>query len=883
MSVRSAIVCLSLVGTAICCQKLSGQETDIPKTATLELLNEFQKIIPYHLAYNQQVLSLNINGQFRIDTAISWKENFKAIENQLDVQYRIVGDNLILFPRKRFLIQGFIYDEQTGESLPGAHLLVLDNQMGSISNEDGYYQMWLPEGPGQFSVSYLGYQEKSSELMIQSAQQVDIRLKPSLDLPEIIVRERENLRQYPDEIEAGKLPLKQMEDFPSIGAAMDLARYLQFMPGVTTGGDGFGGIHVRGGNADQNLVLLDGIPIYNPFHLFGVSSIFNGDAIQKVDLVKSYFSPEYSGRLSSVLNVIVRDGHRNKTSVKASAGLLGTHAVLETPIFENKGTLMLAGQRSHAGSLLKDYSRRSRFNDGNNGHFKPQFWDFYGKLMLFPGPADKLIINLYAGSDTYLDINRYLYENPADTGFYDQYRDEYYWGNQAGGIKWIRNIQGRAFLKINLYHSTYSYRSINAYSELILFNEQEINGLNELIEFRSTIKETGATADLSFLWGLNHRLKTGVGIARHGYTPGIIAYGDQSAQEPLFAIDNSLPQLPDTLFDALSFQSFQIKFYLEDQWDVSDQFKIQGGFNTILFEHAGDNFISWQPRMNINYRINAHQWNLSVNKIFQPQHLISANDNGLPNELWVPATQRIRPQESWSADLRWTHQLSVKSRLSSNVYYKRMWGLVSFKDDPGYLSFGQLDNVDASVWEEDIVTGDGENWGIENSFEYMEDNINLRLNYTFAKSSRFFSNRNLGYIVPYEFEVPHTFNMMGMWNIDQRWKLGLTWQVASGTRYNLIPGSYELFDRSDYFLEEFTVEENGVDLLIMPIYHRLDLVAVFEWGGPQIQQRLKLSLLNMYDRRNIVFPRVYRGEPTEIRLSQGLPFVPSLSYHFSFN
>ncbi|MBK8503410.1 MAG: TonB-dependent receptor [Saprospiraceae bacterium] len=445
-------------------------------------------------------------------------------------------------------------------------------------------------------------------------------------------------------------------------------------------------------------------------------------------------------------------------------------------------------------------------------------------------------------------------------------------------------MNGRAFLKINVYQSRYRYQSINAYQEKISINQQTQPGINELTEFRSSIKETGVKSDVSFLTGFHHQFKSGLNLAIHDYIPGVVAYSDQQDPEPLFSIERDLPQLSDALFDELSFRSRQASVFVEDQWDLTQYWKINMGFNALLFNSDQQCYFALQPRFNIIHEFKSQSLALSINKLSQSQHLITANDNGLPNELWVPASRNIRPQNSWNLDLTWTYLLSDKTTIKSSVFLKKLSGLITFQDNPGYLSYGSLDNVDASIWESDVLTGDGESWGIENSFSHHWTRFSLQLNYTFLKSSRYFAGKNLGYSVPYEFEVPHTVNILGLWQINKNVNLGVTWQLSSGTRYNLIPGDYDLYDKSEYFLDQFTVEDENLDLLIMPIYHRLDLSASYMINrGDKIKHQFKLSLLNLYDRRNIIFPRIYRGDPTDIRFSEGLPFIPSLSYHFSFN
>ncbi|MCB0666313.1 MAG: TonB-dependent receptor [Saprospiraceae bacterium] len=854
-------------------------QTD-PTNATQEILDQLQEIIPYSLAYNEAVLHSAPSSTMQIDPKNSWKENLKIIQDNLQLDYRIIADQLILFPKKRFLIQGFIYDVHTGESLPGAHVVVNGNQIGTSSNEEGYFQLFVPQGIQIISVSYLGYQTLFFEKYFEEPMQKDFELDGTLDLPEIIVTENpEGNTGLATEENGTPLPLSILNEVPSIGAEMDITRYLQLSEGVITGGDGLGGIHVRGGNADQNLILLEDIPIYNPFHLFGTGSIFNSNAVQEARFSKSFVEPDQDGRLSSVLQVNIRDGHRSKKRLDASASLLGSHLLVETPILGNRGTLMLAGQRSHSGSIIRSYSNNIRSIDDNDGFFQPKFWDFYAKTLINLERKDKIIINAYGGTNKHLDINRYLFED-VDTTFTDAYQDEYYWGNLAAGIKWIRELSGKAFLKANFYHSRYFYRSINAYEEKFEVNRQQSNGYFEINEFRSSINESGLRLNLDFLINYRHRVKSGISLALHQYMPGIIAYGEDATQHPDFSIGSPLPDLPDSLFDALSFQSKQASLNVEDIWDFNPNWQIIWGFNLLVFSNSPDFFNSLQPRLSISRKWTENRITFSLIKLYQPQHLISADDNGLPNELWVPATNRVPPQRSWQADLSWVRHFT-STQIRGSIYYKTMSGLVTFREAPGYLIFGTLDNVDASIWEEDMLTGEGVSWGIETNLQHSWSKLLLQFNYTFGKSNRYFPGKYLDLKVPYEFESPHTFNMIGVYSLNERWKIGASWQLSSGTRYNLVPGSYDIYDNAYYFLDQIEVPENTVDLLIMPVYHRLDLSLSYFLQGNRLSHQLKLGLLNVYDRKNIVFPRLYRDVTTEVRYVQGLPFIPSLSYRLT--
>ncbi len=861
---------------------LLGQ-SDQGHKSVKKLLKEFDEMIPYHLAYSETVLKYVRPGTVHLDPGISWKKNLTKIEAHLEARSRIVGDNLLLFPKKRFLLSGYIFDKSTGESLPGAHVWIDSQGRGTSSNDAGFFQLWLPEGTHACAVSYLGYQSQNLSLEMNANQLANFHLDASLDLPEIVVEADDT--DIATHSASEKIPLSQMQDLPSLGATMDIARHLQFIPGITTGGDGLGGLHVRGGNADQNLVLLDDIPIYNPFHLFGISSVFNGYAMQKANLSKSYFSPQHMGRLSSVLDITMRDGHRHNTTINASLGLMSIQGTIETPIFNKGGTLMLSGQKSLMGGLVRSYSSRQKSDADVDGYSRPDFWDFNGKMMVQLNPSNKLILNTYLGGDHYRDLSTYFLENPADTSFRDQYRDEYNWGNWASGLKWLHDFNGRSFLDINIYHSRYEYNSLNGYTEQFSINNIEQNGISDLTEFQSSIRENGMKIHLSLLSGYDHQIKTGIQISAHHYIPGIIAYQDINGGPPSFDINRSLPSFGNESFDTLNFKSQQISLFFEDQWKINTRWEIKGGLSATYFRNKDDNFFSLQPRFQVSHRIGPSRVALSFNKLLQAQHLITTNDNGLPNELWVPATRKIAPETSYTADISWDYlHPSGHSQITSKVYYKKMQNLVAFRDDPGFLNFGPLDNIDASIWEEDIITGSGESWGIENSYHRQWEKWSAGVHNTFAKSSRLFSDKNLGFKVPYEYEVPHVLSLQSIFHLNAKWHFGLTWQLSSGTRYNLNPGYYDLYDRDDFLLEEFDVLDEEIELLVMPTYHRLDLTCTYKIESEKSTHLFKVSLLNVYNNLNVLFPRIYPSTPiTDIRLSEGLPFIPSLSYNFSLH
>jgi hypothetical protein len=846
-----------------------------------------QKYIPYPLAFASHVIpeSERFNLSFDLDTP--WRQILRQVLDQADLEFKIIDKNAIILPKKKFSCSGYIYDEETGESLPGAHLILSYQSKGWIANDEGYFQLLLPEGKVAIEISYLGYQLKKLELEVTRNTTMDFYLQGSLDLPEVVVHDIFSNSASSMSMNGDvQIPTKALAGYPSLGYSMDVSRYLQLEPGVSTGGDGFGGMHVRGGGADQNLVLLDDIPIYNPFHMLGVTSIFNGDAIQQATFSKDYFAPKYSGRLSSVLSLRMRDGNRDSTVVNAGVSALDAHAMLEMPVAAGKGTIMLAGQRSHAGDLVRLYSKNQKAISDNQGFLLPKYRDYYAKALLDLSPRDKLILNFYMGSDDFTDVDDLRFDNADDTQDVHQYRDEYQWGNLAMGLRWLHAAGSNLFFRTNAYLSRYKYQSINGYLNTLQDQTASEILISELTEFRSLVREIGVDHEINLLAGRDHFIAAGVGYRNFNYVPGIVAYdGEEGELNPeIFEKELPLPNLPDSYFDDLQFSHWQLQGFASDHWTINSGWSLDYGFHTRLFMNdEGARYFSLEPRASLKHLIGKHDVSLSFSYVQQPQHLLSGSDSGLPNELWVPSSEAIKPQSVTLVDCSAKLEIRPRTYWEPSIYYRKMNNITSFVEEPNFLNFGRLSNVDASAWEEDLTVGNGESWGIENNFRLITSRLFLNGTYTFSKSWRQFDEKYLGYILPYGFERPHEFSLLGNFALGKRLQLSLSWQWGSGVALPLAAGEYDLFDRLDFFQETIFVPENDVELLIMPAYHRLDVSTSYAFSKGRCNHTFKISLLNVYNADNISFPTIAPfGESGSIRFVGGLPFIPSLAYHINF-
>ncbi len=851
-----------------------------------EILTQVQEFIPFRISFAQHLIPKEHRFVMPQFTTIGWRRTLTSLLDEAELDFRIIEENLIIYPKKKLLCHGFVFDDVTGESLPGAHISVPNRARGTVSNDEGYFQILLPIGPIEILVSYLGYESLPLKETLEEDLQINIRLKPSLELPEIVVNEATTTAGLQVEPAGNQnLPLSELSNLPGLGAGMDVFRYFQFIAGISAGSDGFGGIHVRGGGSDQNLFLLDDIPIYNPMHMLGAASIFNSSAIQSINVSKGFFNANEGGRLSSVVRVRLRDGDREKVSATAGLSGLSSHAVLEFPILQKKGTFMIGGQRSHAGQFIRKYSQRQKDENGVEGYFQPGFQDIYAKTFIELGRRDKVVANFYAGSDDLIDTEAFDF-TAQDTLFRLSSRDQYNWGNLSTGMRWLHSFGKRVFAKTLVYFTTYKYESLSAVRW-----DADLNGSASLIddieltEFRSQISEKGIKTTLDIISGFYHQLSIGCSFSSFTYTPGIVAYdGGGIIAEEIFSKDQNISSLADELFDELSFSSRQWSLYFQDDWSISSSLRIRWGIHGNFFVNTPSKYFSMQPRISLRWSKGKSIFDLSFSLMRQPNHVVALDDNGLPNELWVPSTTDIAPEKSSMIDLTAAHQLGQFVRWTSSLYYKEMTNLIAFRDQPNYLSFGRLENVDASAWEQDVVRGQGRSWGLENSCRYDKQPYSLLLNYTYAKSFRKYHNKYYGYQFPYRYERPHEFSTVGQLVLHHRLRLGMTWQWGSGVAVPLTEGTYDLFSADDFFVESINVPGEELELLIMPAYHRLDLSAAYILARKKLHHEFKLSLLNVYNNPNITYPKIFQEEQGgSITFGTGLPFVPSLSYKMTFS
>ena len=446
-------------------QKVDFNAKDLPlKKALIQLSRQINTGITF-------------NGNIIPDKTISANFEGKEVEEVLahflaktSIQYKLVESQLVLYKVKRkqwYTISGYIKDGETGERLIAANIFDPKSQKGLASNEYGFFSITLPQGEQHLDFSFLGYATKSKKINLKKNTDLAINLKPSLTLKEVVVTSKGvNQDAFAIANQANNVPITEMSNLPALGGETDILRTISLLPGVQTGTGGFGGVNIRGGSADQNLILLDGVPVYNATHLGGLFSIFNSSAIKSAKLYKGNFPARFGGRLSSVLDVRTKEGNQRKLAGEASLGLIAWSGTIEGPIVKDKSSFFFSVRRSIFDVFLRPISRKVKERKGDTGTTGHTFLDLNGKVNFYLGKKDQLFLSVYHGNDNFSDSNQSIIDGLDFRTI--AHRQDLDWGNTIGVLRWNHLFSDRLFANTTLNFSKFWFKSEELYDEQII-------------------------------------------------------------------------------------------------------------------------------------------------------------------------------------------------------------------------------------------------------------------------------------------------------------------------------------------------------------------------------------------------------------------------------
>ncbi|HSI89596.1 MAG TPA: TonB-dependent receptor, partial [Adhaeribacter sp.] len=532
----------------------------------------------------------------------------------------------------RFTINGYVKDEASGEALIGATIYDSRSGKGTSTNQFGFYSLTLPADSVTLLFSYVGYQPRIQRLALTANLTSNVVLKASKELTEVVITGTRNPRiEETTQMSTIDVPIELVKKMPALFGEVDVLKVIQLMPGVQSGGEASTGLYVRGGSPDQNLILLDGVPLYYVSHLGGFFSVFNADAISNVSLIKGGYPARYGGRLSSVLDIRMREGNMKKIKGYGSLGIVSAKLALEGPIIKDKTSFMVSGRRSFLDLFMRPISRAA--SDGTVS-FGYHFYDFNAKINHIVSPNDRLYLSFYGGDDksiAYMNDkyanNNYDYENNGKTRLM--------WGNVLTSLRWNHLFNEKLFSNTTVNFTR--YRFLVDFEQKNTSNHPTEPNQDFYAGYNSGITDWSARTDFDFYPDPQHSIKFGAQTIYHTFRPGVTAIRTNFGPD----------QKNDTTFGSSNINAWESNVFVEDDWEITPKLKVNAGLHFSNFLVNGKAYFSAQPRVSARYLLpDRYSVKGSYATMQQFVHLLTNSDAGLPTDLWVPVTERIKPQQS---------------------------------------------------------------------------------------------------------------------------------------------------------------------------------------------------------------------------------------------
>ncbi len=762
-----------------------------------------------------------------------------------------------------YTISGFVYDANSGEKLIGAYVYDSSSQRGTISNEYGYFSL----GIGTYAnvrVSYLGYNSFEKIFNIDKDIFVDFSLQiESVQLQEFKLSSQQKIEERA-EMSTISIPMKQLKQLPMLAGELDIVKALQLLPGVQSGHEGQSKMYVRGGSHDQNLLLLDDVPIYNINHLGGFVSVFNPESINSFNMYKGAFPARYGGRLSSVLDVRMKDGNMKERHTTATLGILSCKIQTEGPIIKDTASYMISARRFMYDLITKPIGWIMN-NKQSSGY---TFYDLNAKFNYKPSSKDRLLLSFYHGNDK-SSATKKEKEKYSKTSFDNKAK----WGNTLLALRWNRVLSKDLFANVTMSYSQYRYKSTVEYKYTDDYDEDFKNEYS----FYSKINDIALKYDFSYFPFKNYSLRAGGQHINHDFRPnGTVTY--QTGSD--FNEKN-----------ITKYHSWENTAYLENNINLSNIFKANIGLRAVAYSTENKTYANLEPRAFVSINIPyVFALKASVSKMCQYSHMLTYDGQGLPTDIWLPVTKDIPPQQATIFSVGLSRSIIQGLEFSTELFHKKMNNLVDYKEGAGLMG-NNFDN-----WSEIIETGgNGTSEGIEFLLQKNEGRVNGWVAYTLSESNRQFDNINKGKVFPYIYDTRHNFSIACNYDINKNITLSATWQYMTGRAMNFFNTIYEvgIYDDSDMYLWGVGINAKKNSIRMHP-YHRLDLGFTYRKVKKQSERIINVGIYNVYNRAN---PYYYYADWKDITDANGKPtgqskrviiqrsmfmFMPSISYTWAW-
>ena len=781
------------------------------------------------------------------------------------------------FAQKR-TISGYVMDAASKETLIGATVFDKNSGKGCATNSYGFYTLTLDQGQVDLQVSYVGYNQRNEAFELKENLTMNFALTTNIELDEVVVEAtRATVSARSPQMSVIELPVQQIKSIPTLFGEADVLKAIQLLPGVQNGSEASAGMYVRGGGPDENLLLLDGVPVYNVNHMMGFFSVFNPDALKNVTLYKGSFPAHFGGRLSSVVDIRMKEGDMQQYHGNVSVGLISSKLNFEGPIVKDKLSFNLSFRRTYSDLLMKPALWIARRYQDDMSKLKAgyYFYDFNGKLNWKISDKDRLYLSFYSGDDAIYFGVKYRDYAYDDVQYTDNMGLNWKWGNKVSALRWNHVMSQQLFMDASVNYTQYRHNlGMEIKEEASYQNYQNVvfNGYN--MAYKSGINDLTAKVDFDYTPLPNHEIRFGGSYTYHQFRPEVQSLKINSGD---FNVD--------TIVGSSNVFAHETALYAEDNMTLGDIFRVNAGVHYSTFTVEGKTYQSVQPRLSTSVML-ASNLSLKAGYAYMTQyvHLLSNSSLSLPTDLWVPVTAKIVPMNAHQVSLGAFYELPRLFDISIEGYYKTMNNLLEYKDGASF--FGSSD-----TWENKVCLGKGWAYGIEFLVQRSFGKTTGWIGYTWAHSKRQFDREGMeingGKVFPAKYDRRHDISITVQHKFSERFDLSGTWAFSSGNCGTLGTQVYEgLMDEWGYIPSINALERNNFR---MGNYHRLDLSVNFHKQKKHGIRTWNISVYNVYNHKNpfIVYTDYGWDEATQTekkKLMQAslFPILPSVSYSFKF-
>lgn len=823
---------------------------------------------------------------------------------------------------QKFTVSGYVTDESSGEPLIGVAIIDKATSLGTVTGNSGYYSISLDAGERTLVVSCLGYDEKVLRQSLKSNVTLNISLNTtSSELMGATVTSHSSISgACTTQMSAVEVPVSQIRNIPAIGGEVDVIKALQLLPGVQSGTEGTAGIYVRGGGADENLLLMDGVPLYNVSHLYGFFSIFNAGALKNVTLYKGSFPARFGGHLSSVIDVRMNDGNEYEYHGSASIGLISSKFNFEGPIVKGRTTFNISARRTYvdllAKPVLSSINKKRRYDDGNYDDLGAgyDFYDINAKITHRFNNGDRLSLSVYDGDDrahvktddasSYenLSFNPLTWEimHTGIRSYSHQTSDlKWRWGNYVSALRWNHELSPSVYMSSSVSYTQYRNKQNVAKSEYTSRfeddKESDIRQLKSAVAYNSLINDISANADFEWRPDPRHDVKFGPAYTYHTFRPGVISLNQKGSYSEIPDMNSDISQK----VGQVPICTHEASAYIEDNWSVTGWLKANLGFRTSLYGVEGKTYYSFEPRLSARALItDRFSFKASYSEMSQYIHLLCNSNLSLPSDLWVPVTRNIKPMRSRQAAAGACYDMGMYE-FSMEGYCKTMDNVLEYRDGASYFGTG-------TGWEEKVCMGRGWSYGLELMAQKKIGKTTGWVGYTLSRAMRKFDREGMiingGNPFPAKYDRRHDLSATVTHRFSKRFDLNATFVLASGNCGSLGFDEYMTDEISGFGPESGFRQSVSASYLPnrnnyrMPVYNRMDIGCNFYIENGRRHKGTSIwnvSIYNVYSHKNPFLvvvnsesefdydKLVWKVWPVLKKVSI-FPIMPSVSYTYKF-